>query len=52
MATIQAAECFGLRNVGALAPGYRSNLLVLNDLNTVDVNDVYIDGKSLYQIKN
>ena len=44
MATLGAAECFGLRGVGAVAPGYRADLLVLGDLDTVSVEDVYKDG--------
>lgn len=47
MATIQAAQCFGIRYVGAVAPGYRADLLVLNDLDTVDVRDVYSAGKKV-----
>lgn len=44
MATLWAAECFGLRNIGAIAPGYRADILVLDDLNTVSVSDVYCNG--------
>lgn len=44
MATLQAAECFGLPYVGAVAPAYRADLLVLDDLDTVDVRDVYAAG--------
>ena len=44
MATIQAAEHFGLKYRGAVAPGYKANLLVLNDLETVDVCDVFHNG--------
>lgn len=44
MATIQAAQCFGLRQMGAVAPGYYANLLILDDLDTVDVRDVYLNG--------
>ena len=51
MATIQAAQCFGLRFVGAVAPGYRADLLVLNDLNTVDIEDVYSRGEKVVQRK-
>ncbi len=47
MATIQAAQCFGLRYVGAVAPAYKANILVLNDLDTVDVCDVYLAGKKV-----
>ncbi|MBQ8921574.1 MAG: adenine deaminase [Oscillospiraceae bacterium] len=45
MATIQAAQCFGLTRVGAIAPGYRADLLVLNNLPEMDVQDVYSAGK-------
>lgn len=44
MATIQAAQCFGLHGIGAIAPGYYANLLVLDDLDTVDICDVYYSG--------
>ncbi len=32
MASINAANCFGLRDVGAIAPGYRADLLAFSDL--------------------
>lgn len=44
MATIQAAQCFGLSYVGAIAPGYCADILILNDLNSIDICDVYSDG--------
>ncbi len=44
MATVQAAQCFGIPYVGAIAPAYRADILVLNDLNTMDVCDVYTSG--------
>ncbi len=47
MATIQAAQCFGLRYVGAVAPGYRADVLVLDDLDSVAVRDVYAAGKKV-----
>ena len=45
MATLQAAQCFGLRNVGAIAPGYRADVLVLDDLERMAVRDVYSAGQ-------
>lgn len=45
MATLWAAECFGLRDVGAVAPGYTADLLVLDDLSGIRVRDVYCKGK-------
>ena len=44
MATIQAAQCFGIDYVGAIAPGYRADLLILDDLDSVRVRDVYSSG--------
>ena len=44
MATLQAAQCFGLPYVGAVAPGYRADLLVLDDLYSMNVLDVYAAG--------
>ena len=44
MATIQAAEHFGLRGCGAVAPGYIADLIILDDLEEVTVKDVYCNG--------
>lgn len=47
MATLHAAECFGLKNTGAVAPGYKADLLVLDDLDKVIVRDVYKNGEKV-----
>lgn len=47
MATIQAATYFGLPRVGAVAPGYRADVLVLDDLDTFAVRDVYTAGEKI-----
>jgi adenine deaminase len=44
MATLWAAEAFGLHEVGAVAPGYVADLLVLDDLQSVAVDRVYHGG--------
>jgi adenine deaminase len=44
MATINTARYFRLRDVGAIAPGYRADLLVLDDLDAVEVSRVYFGG--------
>ncbi len=51
MASLQAAEHFGIRYVGAVAPGYRADLLVLNDLDTIDIEDVYSCGEKVVSQK-
>lgn len=45
MATLNAAECFGLKTKGAIAPGFEADLILLKDLETVDISQVYKGGK-------
>ncbi|MGD9145952.1 MAG: adenine deaminase [Anaerolineae bacterium] len=45
MATINTAEYFQLRHLGAVAPGYQADLLVLDDLEAVQVAQVYTAGQ-------
>lgn len=45
MATIQPAEYFGLKNTGAIAPGYKADIAVVDNLNDMNVIEVYKDGK-------
>jgi adenine deaminase len=44
IATLNAAECFGLKHKGAIAPGYEADFLVLDDLKTIDIEMVYKSG--------
>ncbi|WP_425448771.1 adenine deaminase [Dethiothermospora halolimnae] len=45
MGSINAAECYGLKEIGAIAPGYNADLLILDDLDKFNVVEVYKDGK-------
>jgi adenine deaminase len=45
MASINTAEYFQLRRVGAVAPGYRADMVVLDDLEKVKVSEVYTAGR-------
>lgn len=45
MATINPATCYGLTDTGAIAPGYRADLVVLEDLEKVNIDSVYCLGK-------
>jgi adenine deaminase len=44
LASHNAAEYFGLEDCGAIAPGYRADLLVVDDLPTLVISAVYKDG--------
>lgn len=45
MATINAAECFGLKHLGAIAPGYQADMVVVNDWHEFTIEAVYHKGK-------
>lgn len=47
MASFNAAQHFGIKNVGAIAPGYVADLIVLNSLEAVEICDVYKNGKKV-----
>jgi adenine deaminase len=44
MASINAAECFGLEDKGAIAPGYKADFILFDNLETIQITDVYKDG--------
>lgn len=47
MATINAAECYGMRDRGAIAPGLRADIVLLEDLEKFKVKNVFIEGKEV-----
>ena len=45
MATLNAAECYGLRDRGAIAPGLRADLVLVNDLRHFQPLRVWTGGR-------
>lgn len=45
MATLNAAECFRLHDRGAIAPGYRADIVLLEDLKDFKVDRVWVAGR-------
>jgi adenine deaminase len=45
IATLNAAECYGLSDRGAIAPGRRSDLVVFDDLANFRIHRVYRSGR-------
>ncbi|MDF2653747.1 MAG: ade2 [Bacillota bacterium] len=45
MASLNAAECFGLADRGAIAPGLRADIVLFDNLKDFRVQKVFIEGK-------
>jgi len=45
MGTLNTAECYGLADRGAIAPGLRGDIVLVNNLKDFKVKKVYIQGK-------
>ena len=45
MATINTARCYGLKEFGAVAPGYQADLIVTDDLSSFRILSVYHKGR-------
>ena len=44
MATLNPATAYGLKRVGAIAPGYRANMILFDDLHTIEPKLVFANG--------
>lgn len=47
MATLNAAECYGLEDRGAIAPGLRADIILFDNLKDFNVDNVLIEGKEV-----
>lgn len=49
--TINAAKIYGLKQIGALACGYKADMVVIDDLREMTISAVYKDGKEVSEIE-
>ncbi len=49
-AAYNPAVCFGLTDRGAIAPGYRADIILLDDLSEVKISAVYKDGVDVREL--
>jgi adenine deaminase len=47
MASINTARYFGLKNIGAIAPGFRADFILLDDLESFSISEVFLNGKRI-----
>jgi len=47
MASLNAAECYGLTDRGAIAPGLRADIVLLDNLHDFHVHQVFIKGEEV-----
>lgn len=48
MATINTAQCYRLKRLGAIAPGYSADLIILDNLEEFNINKVLYRGDIVY----
>jgi adenine deaminase len=51
LSSYSAAKHFGLKRLGLIAPGKQADIVLLNDVNSVDIQQVLIAGKSIASLK-
>ncbi|WP_028830202.1 adenine deaminase [Proteocatella sphenisci] len=51
MATINTARCYGIKNLGAIAPGYQADLVMFDNFADFEISDVYHKGKNIKSFK-
>lgn len=47
MASLNAAECFGLKDRGAITPGRRADVILVDDLENFRVRQVFLTGREV-----
>ena len=47
MASVNAAEHYGFHGLGAIAPGYQADLVILNDVEKVEIDSVWYRGEKV-----
>ena len=50
MASTNTAVCYHLKDLGAIAPSYKANLVVLDDPNSVAIHEVFYKGKPIERV--
>ena len=45
MASLNTAEYFGIKDLGAIAPGYQADMLVVRNLDTLEIEKVFKKGR-------
>ncbi|MFV0362678.1 MAG: adenine deaminase [Suipraeoptans sp.] len=49
MATLNPAICYGLKHLGAIAPGYEASLIIYDNIEKVEINSVYYKGTQVIE---
>jgi adenine deaminase len=51
LSSYSAAKHFGLKRLGLIAPGKQADIVLLNNVNQVDIREVFIAGKRISSLK-
>ena len=50
MGSINTARYFGLKNLGAIAPGFKADFILLDDLESFKISQIFLDGRRIENI--
>ncbi len=51
LSSFSAAKHFGFKRLGLIAPGKQADIILLNDPKSVDIDEVFIKGKKVSELK-
>lgn len=51
LSSYSAAKHFGLKRLGLIAPGKQADIVLLNDIHSVDIREVFIAGKRISELR-
>ena len=52
MATINASSAYGLSHIGAIAPGYQADIIVMSDIQSMNIEQVFFKGTSVNKLRS
>jgi adenine deaminase len=50
MGSINTTRYFGLKNLGVIAPGFKADFILLDDLDSFNISQVFLEGRRIERV--